>query len=325
MGVLIDGKWTDGELPQETSETGQFKRVDSSFRSRVTADGSSGFKAEAGRYHLYVAHGCPWAHRTLIYRALKGLEGIISVAYSIPGLRTEGWTYEDDPRYPDCVPDKVNGVHYLHEAYTASNPDYTGKVTVPMLWDKKTRRIVNNESSEIIRMLNSAFDGITGNRADYYPPALRAEIDAVNERVYRNVNNGVYRAGFAKSQQAYDEAYDGLFATLDWLEERLSRQRYLVGNRITEADWRLFPSLVRFDAIYYVAYKCNLRRLDEYPNLSGFLRELYQTPGIAAACDIAGMKRGVYSKAGPVGGNGIVPVGPVVDLTRPHDRDRFAS
>jgi putative glutathione S-transferase len=324
MGVLIDGKWTDGELPQETGETGQFKRVDSSFRSRVTADGSSGFKAEAGRYHLYVAHGCPWAHRTLIYRALKGLEDIVSVAYSIPGLRTEGWTYEDDPRYPDCVPDKVNGVHYLHEAYTASNPDYTGKVTVPMLWDKKTRRIVNNESSEIIRMLNSAFDGITGNRADYYPPALRAEIDAVNERVYRNVNNGVYRAGFAKSQQAYDEAYDGLFATLDWLEERLSRQRYLVGNRITEADWRLFPTLVRFDVAYFSLFKCNRQRIADYPNLSNYMRELYQVPGVAGTVRPRYYVINYYSIA-KVNPTGIIPKGTPVDLSLPHDRARLAA
>jgi putative glutathione S-transferase len=324
MGVLIDGKWTDGELPQETGETGQFKRVDSSFRSRVTADGSSGFKAEAGRYHLYVAHGCPWAHRTLIYRALKGLEDIVSVAYSIPGLRTEGWTYEDDPRYPDCIPDKVNGVHYLHEAYTASNPDYTGKVTVPMLWDKKTQRIVNNESSEIIRMLNSAFDGITGNRADYYPPALRAEIDAVNERVYRNVNNGVYRAGFAKSQQAYDEAYDGLFATLDWLEERLSRQRYLVGNRITEADWRLFPTLVRFDVAYFSLFKCNRQRIADYPNLSNYMRELYQVPGVAGTVRPRYYVINYYSIA-KVNPTGIIPKGTPVDLSLPHDRARLAA
>src|SRR5215208_3405371 len=243
MGVLIDGKWTDGELPQETGETGQFKRVDSSFRDRITADGSSGFKAEPGRYHLYVAHGCPWAHRTLIYRAL-----------------------------PDCTPDTVNGFHYMHEAYTATKKDYTGKVTVPTLWDKKTKRIVNNESSEIIRMLNTEFNAITGDRTDYYPPALRAEIDAINERVYHNVNNGVYRAGFAKSQAAYEEAYDGLFMTLDWLEERLSRQRYLVGNQITEADWRLFPTLVRFDVAYFSIFKCNRQRIADYPNLSNYMR-----------------------------------------------------
>ena len=224
MGVLIDGKWTDGELPQETSTTGQFKRVDSSFRDRITADGSSGFKAEPGRYHLYVAHGCPWAHRTLIYRALKKLDGLISVAYSIPGLKQQGWQFGDDPRYPDCIPDKVERLRiHASRPIRRSKPDYTGKVTVPTLWDKKTKRIVNNELSEIIRMLNTEFNAITGDRADYYPQALRAEIDAVNERVYHNVNNGVYRAGFAKSQAAYEEAYDGLFSTLDWLEERLSK------------------------------------------------------------------------------------------------------
>ena len=198
MGVLIDGKWTDGELPQETGERGKFKRADSQFRDRITADGSSGFKAEPGRYHLYVAHGCPWAHRALIYRALKKLDGLISVAYAIPGLKQQGWTFESDPRFPDCTPDTVDKFHYLHEAYAATDKKYTGKVTVPTLWDKKTRRIVNNESSEIIRMLNSEFNAITGEATDFYPPALRAEIDAINERVYHHVNNGVYRCGFAK-------------------------------------------------------------------------------------------------------------------------------
>src|SRR6266850_5459445 len=245
MGVLIDGIWTDGELPQETGDGGQFKRADSSFRDRITADGSSGFKAEPGRYHLYVAHGCPWAHRTLIYRALKKLDGAISVAYAVPGLKKNGWTFEDDPRFPDCTPDTVNGFRYLHEAYTATDKTYTGKVTVPTLWDKKTKRIVNNESSEIIRMLNSEFNAVTGDRTDFYPAALRAEIDAINARVYHGVNNGVYRCGFAKSQAAYEEAYDGLFATLDELEERLLHRRYLLGNQLTEADWRLFPTLVR--------------------------------------------------------------------------------
>src|SRR6476620_7103858 len=225
MGVLIDGKWTDGELPQETTATGQFKRVDSSFRDRISADGSSGFKAESGRYHLYVAHGCPWAHRTLIYRALKKLDGLISVAYSIPGLKQQGWTFENNPAFPDCTPDTVNGFHYMHEAYTATKKDYTGKVTVPTLWDKKTKRIINNESSEIIRMLNTEFNAITGDRIDYYPQALRAEIDRINAQVYANVNNGVYRCGFARSQAAYDEAYDALFATLDEIEARLGRQR----------------------------------------------------------------------------------------------------
>jgi glutathionyl-hydroquinone reductase len=213
MGVLIDGEWVDGELPQEIASSGAFERTDSRFRDRITADGASGFKAERDRYHLYVAHGCPWAHRALIYLAAKELESVISVAYAIPGLRERGWTFERDDRYPDCLPDDVNGFRHLYEAYVASDPAYTGKVTVPTLWDRKRKRIVNNESSEIIRMFNVEFNAVTGERTDFYPSALRAEIDAVNERVYRTVNNGVYRAGFATSQSAYDEAYDGLFDT----------------------------------------------------------------------------------------------------------------
>ena len=209
MGVLIDGVWTDGTLPEETGKTGEFKRKDSSFRNWITADGSSGFKAEAGRYHLYVAHACPWAHRTLIYRAIKKLEGAITVAYSVPGIRAQGWTFQNDPKYPDCTPDTVNGFNYLHQAYTAADPKYTGKVTVPTLWDKKTKTIVNNELSEIIRMLNSEFNAVGGDNTDYYPKELRAEIDRINELTYVNVNNGVYRAGFAKSQDAYEAAYDG--------------------------------------------------------------------------------------------------------------------
>ena len=324
MGVLIDGKWTDGELPQETGEKGQFKRTDSRFRDRVTADGSSGFKAEPGRYHLYVAHGCPWAHRTLIYRTLKGLDDLISVAHAIPGIKQRGWTFESNPAYPDCTPDSINGFHYLYEAYIATDKSYTGKVTVPTLWDKKTKRIVNNESSEIIRMLNTEFNAITGDRRDFYPQALRAEIDAVNERVYHNVNNGVYRAGFAKSQGAYEEAYDGLFATLDWLEERLSRQRYLVGNQITEADWRLFPTLVRFDVAYFSIFKCNRQRIADYQNLSNYMRELYQVPGVAGTVTPRYYVINYYSipKVNPTM---IIPKGTPVDLGLPHDRGRLAA
>ena len=324
MGVLIDGKWTDGELPQETTQIGQFKRADSVFRDRITADGSSGFKAEPNRYHLYVAHGCPWAHRTLIYRALKKLDGLITVAYSIPGLKTNGWTFGNDPRYPDCTPDTVNGFKYLYEAYVASNPSYTGKVTVPTLWDKKTKKIVNNESSEIIRMLNSEFNAITGDKTDYYPPALRAEIDAMNERTYHTVNNGVYRTGFAKSQQAYEEAYDGLFETLDWLEALLSKQRYLVGNQITEADWRLFPTLVRFDVAYFSIFKCNKRRIADYPNLENYMRELYQVPGVAETVTPRYYVINYYSipKVNPTL---IIPKGTPVDLGQPHDRARLAA
>src|ERR1700751_4428844 len=282
MGVLIEGAWRDEELPQEVGRTGDFRRADSIFRQRITADGSSGFKAEAGRYHLYVAHGCPWAHRTLIYRALYKLENAITVAYAIPGLKQQGWTFASNPAFADCTPDTVNGFHYLHQAYTASEPRYTGKVTVPTLWDRKSGRVINNESSEIIRMLNSEFKGLAGDDTDFYPAALRAEIDRVNETVYTNVNNGVYRCGFARSQAAYEAAYDGLFATLDELEARLGRQRYLVGRQITEADWRLFPTLVRFDVAYFSLFKCNKRRIADYPNLAKYKPELYQFPGIAA-------------------------------------------
>ncbi len=324
MGVVIDGKWTDGELPQEISQAGQFKRVDSIFRNWITADGSSGFKAEPGRYHLYVAHACPWAHRTLIYRALKKLDGIISVAYSVPGIRPNGWAFERNPQYPDCTPDEVNGFHYLYEAYVASSPGYTGKVTVPTLWDKKSGKIVNNELSEIIRMLNSEFNAITGDRADYYPAALRAEIDAVNERVYHNVNNGVYRAGFAKTQAAYDEAYDGVFSTLDWLEDRLAKQRYLVGHQMTEADWRLFPTLVRFDVAYFSIFKCNRQRIADYPNLSNYMRELYQVPGIADTVKPRYYVINYYSIP-RVNPTLIIPKGTPVDLGLPHDRARLAA
>jgi putative glutathione S-transferase len=324
MGVLINGKWTEGELPQETGAGGEFKRVESRFRDWITADGSSGYKAEPDRYHLYVAHGCPWAHRTLIYRTLKKLDGIISVAYAIPGMKQQGWTFEANPAFPDCTPDTVNGFRYLHEAYTATERTYTGKCTVPALWDKKTRRIVNNESSEIIRMFNSEFNAITGDKTDFYPPALRAEIDAVNERVYHNVNNGVYRCGFAKTQAAYEAAYDALFETLDWLEARLARQRYLVGNQITEADWRLFPTLVRFDVAYFSAFKCNRQRIADFPNLSNYMRELYQVPGVAETVKPRYYVINYYSipKVNP---NLIIPKGTPVDFGQPHDRARIAA
>ena len=283
MGVLIDGRWTDeDQLPEEKTASGDFRRVESRFRDRISADGSSGFKAEAGRYHLYLAHSCPWAHRVLLFLVLKKLEHAFTTSFAIPGLREKGWTYEDDERYPDCTPDTVNGFHYLHEAYTASDPRYTGRVTVPALWDKRTRRIVNNESSEIVRMLNSEFAGIAGDDTDYYPAALREEIDRVNALVYAKVNNGVYRCGFARSQAAYEEAYDALFTTLDELEARLGRSRYLAGDRLTEADWRLFPTLVRFDVAYFSLFRCNRQRIADFPNLFRYTRELYRMPGVAA-------------------------------------------
>jgi glutathionyl-hydroquinone reductase len=324
MGVLIDGAWREEELPQETGSVGDFRRADSIFRDRITADGASGFKAEAGRYHLYVAHGCPWAHRTLIYRALKKLDHAISVAYAIPGLKEQGWTFGSDPKFPDCTPDTVNGFQYLHQAYSASEPRYTGKVTVPTLWDKKTKRVVNNESSEIIRMLNSEFAGIAGDDTDFYPPHLRAEIDRVNERVYANVNNGVYRCGFARSQAAYEAAYDALFATLDELEARLGRQRYLVGRQITEADWHLFPTLVRFDVAYFSLFKCNRQRIADYPNLANYMRELYQVAGVAATVKPRYYVINYWSIK-RVNPTGIIPKGTPVDYTQPHDRARLAA
>jgi glutathionyl-hydroquinone reductase len=324
MGILVEGRWCDEELTQETGKTGDFRRVDSRFRDRITADGSSGLNAEPGRYHLYVAHGCPWAHRTLIYLALKKLTDAVTVAYAVPGIKQQGWTYEDNPAFPDCTPDRVNGFRYLHEAYTASEPRYTGKVTVPTLWDKKTGRIVNNESSEIIRMLDSEFRGIGADPMDYYPQGLRSEIDRINELVYGNVNNGVYRCGFARSQAAYDAAYDGLFATLDQIEALLGRQRYLVGHQITEADWRLFPTLVRFDVAYFSLFKCNRNRIADYPNLSNYMRELYQVPGVAATVKPRYYVINYYSIP-RVNPTGIIPKGTPVDYGQPHDRSRFAA
>ncbi len=322
MGILVNGVWTDETLAEETGGAGDFRRKESHFRDRITADGSSGYKAETGRYHLYVAHGCPWAHRTLIYRAVKGLADAITVAYAQPHVREQGWTYERNARFPECTPDEVNGFHYLHEAYAAAEPGYTGKVTVPTLWDKKTRKIVNNESSEIIRMLNSAFRGVAGNDLDFYPVELRAEIDALNARIYETVNNGVYRCGFAKSQGAYDESYRALFETLDFLEERLSRQRYLVGDRVTEADWRLLPTLVRFDVAYFSLFKCNRQRIEDYRHLSNYTRDLVATSGVAATVFPAQYVANYYSilRCNPTG---IIPGGVPVDLSRPHDRDRL--
>jgi glutathionyl-hydroquinone reductase len=308
MGVLIDGVWRDHELPQETGPAGEFRRVDSAFRDRITADGSSGFKAEAGRYHLYVSYSCPWAHRTLIFRALKKLEGAISVAAAIPGMRQEGWTFGEDASFPDATPDTVNGFRHLHQAYTACEPRYTGKVTVPTLWDKQTRRVVNNESSEIIRMLNSEFAGIAGDDTDFYPPPLRAEIDRLNDFVFANINNGVYRCGFARSQGAYEDAYDALFAALDELEARLGRQPHLVGRQITEADWRLFPTLVRFDVAYFPLFRCNRQRIADFPNLTAYVRRLYQVPGIAATVKPRHYIAGYWSIA-RLNPSGIIPKG----------------
>ena len=323
MGLLVNGAWQ--EDISRTKE-GRFIRPASVFRSFVTRDGSpgpsgqGGFAAEPGRYHLYVSLACPWAHRTLIFRAIKKLEPVISVSITEPLYGKTGWEFGTAR---GGTKDTENGKATLAEIYLLADQDYTGRVSVPVLWDKKRRTIVNNESSEIIRMLNSAFDALTDARADYYPVALRHEIDAVNELVYPNINNGVYRAGFATTQEAYEEAAYGIFETLDKLEKRLSQQRYLVTGQITEADWRLFTTLVRFDPVYYSHFKCNLRRIAEYPNLWNYTRDLYQMPGIAETVSIDHIKRHYYGSQRQVNPTGIVPIGPSIDFTAPHDRKRF--
>ena len=321
MGYLIEGRWTD-EDPPETGQGGDFQRIASAFRGRVTADGSSGYKAEAGRYHLYVGYHCPWAHRTALYRALKGLEHAISISYCLPAFRENGWTYEKRPDYPDCTADEVNGFHYLYQAYAEAVPDYTGKVTIPVLWDKQTRSIVNNESSEIIRMLNSEFAGIAETDTDFYPEPLRAEIDALNDLIYPNLNNGVYRCGFARTQEAYEESYDAVFATLDQLEARLATQRYLTGPRPTEADWRLFPTLVRFDVGYFSIFKCNRQQLRDFPNLWAYTRDLYSLPKVASTVKPRLYVQNYYSLE-RVNPRGIIPKGTPVDYSAPHGRERL--
>ena len=321
MGVLINGVWQEEEV-NTGKPNGHYIRSDSQLRNWVTADGSSGFPAEAGRYHLYIAISCPWAHRTRIFRTLKHLEPVISLSVVFPRRTDQGWVFDPhDARYQDTL----LGKHSLHEIYTLADPHYTGRATVPVLWDKQRRTIVNNESSEIIRMFNSAFNAVTGDRTDYYPVPLRTEIDTLNDLIYRTVNNGVYRAGFATTQAAYDEAVDALFATLDQLEARLATQRYLCGNQLTEADWRLFPTLARFDAAYHGAFKCNLRRLVDYPNLWAYTRELYQMPDIAETVDLDIYKQGYYSPSPLRNPLGIVPKGPLVDFTVPHGRAAVAK
>jgi len=321
MGHLENGIWREGRDARTVN--GEFVRRDSQFRARVTADGSSGFPAAAGRYHLYVSTACPWAHRTLIFRKLKGLEEAISLSIVDPVVVNEGWAFGTGT---GCVPDTVNGFHHLYQVYSKAKPDYTGRVSVPVLWDRKTSTIVNNESSEIIRMLGSEFEAFAGSHEDYCPMVMRAEIDAVNEFVYSNINNGVYRAGFAATQEAYERAFHALFGALDQLESRLARSRYLVGDQVTEADWRLFTTLVRFDAVYYGHFKCNRRRIIDYPNLSNYLCDLYQVPGVAETVDMDHIKRHYYASHLHLNPTGIVPAGPELHLDAPHDRARkFAS
>jgi glutathionyl-hydroquinone reductase len=331
MGLLINGEWQDRWY--ENVPSGHFVRDRAAFRNWVTPDGgpdaagSGGFKAAPSRYHLYVSLACPWAHRTLILRKLKKLEQIISVSVVDPFMGEHGWAFSapDGSLTPGSNPDTVNGARYLHEIYALAKPDYTGRVTVPILWDRQSRTIVNNESSEIIRMLNSAFNEWGDANVDFYPPGVRQEIDAINAVVYDNVNNGVYRCGFATSQTAYEEAFDALFKTLDELEVRLGTRRYLAGARQTEADWRLFTTLVRFDSVYYGHFKCNLRPLVDYPNLWSFARELYQVPGISETVNLAQIKRHYYMSHAQINPTRIIPKGPAIDFGTPHDRDRLFS
>jgi putative glutathione S-transferase len=324
LGLLDRGAWRADD-PTRIKD-GHFIRPPTTYHNFITADGRPGptgqgdFPAEAGRYHLYVSLACPWAHRTLIFRRLKKLEDVISVSVVEPVLGNRGWEFGAGP---GATPDTVHGKSTLAEIYILTSPHYTGRVTVPVLWDRSRRTIVNNESSEIIRMLNSAFDAFTDVRTDYYPAELRADIDRINDLVYATINNGVYRAGFATKQGAYEEAARAVFASLDQIEDRLSRQRYLIGVRITEADWRLFTTLVRFDAVYYSHFKCNLRRIIDYPNLWNYLRDLYQVPGVADTVNLDHIKRHYYRSHRNVNPTGIVPIGPVVDFTLPHDRGRF--
>lgn len=322
MGLLVDGQWVDQWYDTDSND-GKFARSESQFRNWVTADGSAGptgeggFKAEAGRYHLYVSLACPWAHRTLIFRKLKGLESMISVSVVNPLMRELGWTFYEDE---GVVADPLFQANYMHQIYTAADPQYTGRVTVPVLWDKKQNLFVSNESSEIIRMFNTAFDGIGATPGDYYPEALRAEIDSVNALVYDNINNGVYKSGFATTQHAYEEAVVPLFATLDELEQRLSKNRYLLGDQVSEADWRLFTTLIRFDAVYHGHFKCNIKQIEDYPHLAGYMRELYQWPGVAETVNMTHIKEHYYRSHDTINPTGVVPVGPELSLYGAHGR-----
>jgi len=324
MGMLVNGIWHQEDPPQEAlqsvSRDGSFVRPRSGFRDRVTRNGSSGFKAEAGRYVLVTAPSCPWAHRTLLMRKLKGLDGAIAILQSdLP--KGEGWACSRG--LDDLEP--IDGVFHVHQIYRAARTDYTGRATVPALWDRKTRTIVNNESAEIIRMLNSEFDELGNAAVDLYPERLRSAIDAINDLVYETINDGVYRCGFAKSQQAYEASFRKLFAALDEVEEQLGHQRYLVGERFTEADLRLFPTLLRFDTVYYSHFKCNLRRIADYHNLSSYLREIYQMPGVGETVDMPAIKLGYYGGMPNLNPSGIIPLGPELDFAAPHDRTRFAG
>ena len=326
MGLLQDGRWVDSWYDTKSTQ-GRFVRSTAQFRNWITSDGSpgpsgiGGFKAEEGRYHLYVSLACPWAHRTLIFRSLKGLEKMISHSVVHWYMAENGWTFQTTD---GVLPDTVNNADFLHQVYTSAKPDYSGRVTVPVLWDKENSTIVSNESSEIIRMFNNAFNGIGANLEDFYPRELQQEIDEINTRVYETLNNGVYKSGFATTQQAYEEAIGPLFATLDWLDERLSNHRFLMGDQITEADWRLFTTLVRFDPVYVGHFKCNLRRIADFTNLSGYVRDLYQQPGIAATVNMEHIKNHYYASHETINPSRVVPVGPRTDFTLPHNRSKLS-
>lgn len=328
MGALIDGTWHAAGI--ETKSTGgKFIRSQSQFRNWITADGSAGpsggdgFAAESGRYHLYVSFACPWAHRALIFRALKGLEDHISVSVVHPDMLGNGWTF--DTGFNGATGDTLNGQDFAYQIYTLADPGYSGRVTVPILWDKTRKTIVSNESSEIIRMFNSAFDRLTGNTDDYWPKGQRDAIEKVNARIYDTLNNGVYKSGFASSQSAYETAVLPLFDTMDWLEQRLSENRYLLGDQITEADWRLFPTLIRFDPVYHGHFKCNRRRVVDYPNLWAYTRELYQWPGVAQTVHFGHITRHYYYSHENVNPTRVVPIGPKLDLWEPHGRDQRSA
>ncbi len=321
MGLLVDGKWQDQWYDTKKSG-GKFERQDSMFRNQISSASSSEFQPESNRYHLYVSLACPWAHRTLIFRKLKELESHITVSVVSPDMLQNGWEFGG---YKGATEDHLFGFDYMHQVYTKDTPDLTSRVTVPVLWDKKTNKIVNNESAEIIRILNTAFNDLTGNNDDYYPIALRAEIDSINEFVYPKINNGVYRSGFATTQAAYEEAVTELFAALDVIEERLTSQRYLVGNTLTEADWRLFTTLIRFDPVYVGHFKCNLKRIADYPAISAYVKDLYQVEGVAETTNFDHIKRHYYFSHTMINPTQVVPNGPIMDLDSAHGRETLSK
>ena len=328
MGQLIDGIWHDSWY--DTSKTGgAFQRSTAGFRNWITPDGrpgptgDGGFAAQSGRYHLYVSYACPWAHRTLIFRALKGLTDHIGASVVHPDMLSDGWTFDTD--FPGATGDQLYGLPFARDIYLKADPNISGRVTVPILWDTERETIVSNESAEIIRMFNSAFDDLTGNTDDYYPDRLRDGIDAINARIYDTVNNGVYKAGFATTQEAYDAAVHPLFDSLDWLEARLGQHRYLMGDQVTEADWRLFPTLIRFDLVYHTHFKCNRARIVDYPNIWGYLRELYQFPGVADTVHTDHFVRHYHYSHDTINPNRIIPINPRPDFAAPHGRGLLSA